>query len=100
MGSAILAVKVSPGLLVSVPTGSIINTVRLVPDGTLTTSGGSTAFGAGGSAGVFATAARVEAEVSDAVTAFTPVGEAGARAGAGAGRLVGFGSAGSGAASC
>jgi len=79
-----------------------MTTVKLVPDGMLTTSGGSTCFGAGtgAGAGVFAAAARVEAEGSEAVTALTPEGAAGARAGAAAGRLVGFGSAGSGAASC
>jgi hypothetical protein len=54
-----LAVNMSPGLLVSVPTASVITTVRTVPDGMRTISGGGPGAGLGAGAGAGAGAAPV-----------------------------------------
>src|SRR5262245_50290219 len=73
-GSPRLPVNVSPGLLESVPTASIITTVKAVPEGMLTVSVGGGAgaifLGSAGAAEVGAAAGtRVAAEVAAGVDA-------------------------------
>jgi len=76
-GSAMLAINVSPALLVSVPTASIIATVSVVPAGISTISGGGAAddFGAAacgvadfGTADFFGAAAFGEADSAGEVS--------------------------------